>query len=697
MSRFVRIAAAQPRIGTTILTTILLSTLAGAQRTQSAPPSGPGAPGSQTVDLSPKNKLVFPYGVQSFERKENVKIGDSAQILPGWTIDTANVSAVVAENPNGISRPGTNSRRWLSVQDNGALVNQGVHSPAIEAPAPWNYAWTFAIQVETAPVSGDDNPVLAIQHATNSGFQDAWGVRLTPAGAELFMTGVFGTPAIAPLFAFEGLTGIGQWIEVRVEASLAKDTLRATVNGVEVAMLRTRTPGSTNVMRQRFSYHGNGAGNVASLLLDDVGVAFLGMVCEEAVNIDFTNEDDFETALVNGQDITTPPEFGEIMTIAGSGPNNGAAIFDSSTGGPNDPSQDTDLLVDQGNILILQNDLAPPAAGGIFPRPNDDEHGGLFSFTFVRPLQPITIDLIDCDATPNEGITLIETDFSGNTRTFTVPPDWTGNGGVGTLDLQSLAAQPGFNSIATAVEDAGFDPNAVVAMTVELGGSGGLDNLSMIIPCVQLTFETEDDFNPVFSGTPLTNGQDLSTPPEFGVEVAISSSGNNAGAAIFDSTPGGPNDPGPDNDLLVGLGNIVILQSNAVAGHTVQTVPGFFDVPNDDVNGGSLFFTFPGPVECKHIDLIDIDEEEVSDAIVTLLDTNGKTRVYTCPPSWTEDRLNDGPPAFRTLDLTTLANQPGFIATATATEDAGFEADQVVQMTVTFGGAQAMDNFCFCP
>jgi len=698
MSRIVSVVGLDSGISRTAVAAILLSAAATALPQRSGGAPTPNAGGSVKVDTRPKNRLVFPYGVQSFERRENVKVGDDVQVLPGWTVTGApTVDAVVAENANGISRPGTNSRRWLCVEDAGATSAMGISSPEIRSPAPWNYAWSFAIQVQSAPASLQESPVLAIQHLGDShGFQDAWGVRLTPTGAELFVTDVFGVPAIAPLFDYQGVTDVGQWVEIRVVASLSKDTLRASVNGSEVAMLRLRAPEATNLERQRFSYHGSGAGSLATLLLDDVGVAFLGSVCEESLTVDFTTEDDGATPLVNGQDISFPDEFGAKMTITGSGPNRGAAIFDSTPGGPNDPSQDLDLLVDQGNILILQTDAAtnPAAVGGIFPRPNDDEDGGLFTFTFNRPLQPLSIDLIDIDNSGGEFVTLIETDFSGLTRTYNVAADWTGNGGVGTLDLTALGVQAGFASNAVGTEDAGFDPNAVVGMTVELGSSGALDNLRVIIPCVQLTFETEDDFTPVFNGTPLANGQDITTPPEFGTEVAISAAGSNAGAAIFDSTPGGPNDPGPDNDLLVGLGNILCLQNDLFA---TQTIGGFFDTPNDDTNGGSIFFNFPGEVECHFIDLIDVDEEEINPAVVVLLDSNGMTRTYTCPPSWTEDLLNDGPPAFRTLDLGTLAPQPGFAAVATAVEDAGFDPKKVVQMTVTFGGAQDMDNFCFCP
>lgn len=701
MARFEKTVGREMRLGATAVTTILFATVAGAlpQKAKVAPTPPPSETTTLTIDLTPRNQLVFPSGIQSFEKRDNIHVGESATVLPGWGLSGAGVlSAFVAESPTGLARPGSKSKRWLCVEDVGATSSVGLTSPEIHAPAPWNYNWQFALQVQAAPVVGTDLPVLAIQHPVGGAFEDAFGVRLTPAGAEFFVTGLFGSETVAPLFDFMGDTDIGSWVTVKVVNSLAKDTLRVSVNGTEVAMVRTRAASSTDLTSVRFAYHGSGAGNLATVMLDDLGIAFTSGVCEDDVTIDFDTEDDFATALVNGQDITTPPEFGVIMAVSGSGPNRGAAIFDSNDPGPNNPSQDLDLLVNQGNILILQNDDAsnPAAVAGVYPRPNDDEDGGTLTFDFLRPLQALSVDLIDIDNTSGESALITLTDYSALTRVFTVPADWTGNVGVGTLDLQSLLPQAGFNSVATAVEDGGFDPNAIVSMDIELGSSGGVDNLHLIVPCVQLTFEVEDDGTPVSGGTPLVNGQDLSTPPEFGIEVAISDAGPNAGAAIFDSTNPGPNNPGPDLDLLVGLGNILIVQNDAGIFPT-QTSAGFFDIPNDDTQGGDLIFDFPGPVECRRIDLIDIDEEEDEGATVTLLDVGGKTRTFTCPIGWTEDRLNDGPPAFRTLDLTTLANQGGFMATATAVEDPGFDQGAVVKMTVHFGGAQAMDNFCFCP
>jgi hypothetical protein len=705
MTRSLSRIVGEPTLGLTIGTMALLCAPLGAQMQTKSGVAPTGSPDEiqGVIDMTPRNKLLFPYGVQTFEKKERARVDSDITVIPGWHFQGSPgmVGAIIREDLGG--RPGSNSKRWLAVNDAGGGANQGFATPLIQAPSPWNYQWKLGVKVDVAPTSSVEAPTYAIQHTQFGSFVDSWAIRLTPTGAELFTTMAWGSEQVLPLFTWGGATNLGEWIDMRVVASLQKGTLEAFVNDTQVGVLRSRPVEETDVTQMRFAYHAGGVGNSTTMLLDDVGVAFLGPVCNESLSLTFTTEDDTEIALTNGQAITDPPEFGEKVFISGAGPNNGAAIFDSTPGGPNDPSQDTDLLIGQGNLLILQNDASPAIVGDNYPRANDDENGGVFTFDFVRWVQPLSIDVVDIDAAAVEGVVITLTDFSGLTRTFTVPANWTGDinvagPGVGTLDLTTLAPQAGFASIATAVEDPGFDPNAVVTMTVDMGGSGALDNFEALIPCVLMDFTVEDDKDPVFAGTTMSNGQDLSTAPEFGNLFGISSfNGNHVGAAIFDSTPGGPNATGPDKDLLVGLGNICILQNNLAA---TQTNPGFFNVPNDDTEGGTIEFdfgSFAGTVKVNKIDIIDADEEESVGVTVTLEDLSGNQRVYTVPPSWTEDLLNDGPPAFRTLDLTTLANQPGFAATATATEDPGFDADEVITMTIDLGGAQAIDNICFCP
>ena len=136
-----------------------------------------------------------------------------------------------------------------------------------------------------------------------------------------------------------------------------------------------------------------------------------------------------------------------------------------------------------------------------------------------------------------------------------------------------------------------------------------------------------------FDGGGLINGQSYSG----GAGYTVSSTGANAGAAIFDSDPGGANAMAPDYDLLVGTGNILILQDDSAAN---QTIPGVFDDPGDDHNGGTLIFDFDGPVELASVDLIDIDAAPgIQDASVTLIDSGGNVRFYDVPTGWTALRL----------------------------------------------------------
>ena len=208
--------------------------------------------------------------------------------------------------------------------------------------------------------------------------------------------------------------------------------------------------------------------------------------------------------------------------------------------------------------------------------------------------------------------------------------------------------------------------------------------------CFLLDFETEDDL-----ATPLLNGQDISTTEEFGALVlvdGIGMSGN--GAAIFESDPAGSNASSPDSDLLVGTGNLLILQEQAG-----QSSPGFYDSPNDDRMGGILSFDFLQNSELCSINLVDIDVVTGLDqtAVVTLVDSSNRERVYTVPSGWTEDRAIDGGAGFGTLDLRTMMPQAGFLSTATATQDAGFDSGRVRIMFVDLASSGGIDDVAFIP
>ena len=204
-----------------------------------------------------------------------------------------------------------------------------------------------------------------------------------------------------------------------------------------------------------------------------------------------------------------------------------------------------------------------------------------------------------------------------------------------------------------------------------------------------IDFSTEDDFT-----TPLANGQDISTPPEFGnlFDILSDDSETHFGPAIFDTTPGVNL---ADPDLHVDLGNALILQ-----GHSTQSQPGFFDIPNDSAFGGRLTFDFGELQFTRHatvtsLDLIDMCLEAQNSAVITLTDVLGHEVVYTVPPGWTTEINSEGPPGFGTLDLTTLDPQPGFLSTATAVGDEDFIQEECVRVDIELSGSGAVDNFHF--
>ena len=193
--------------------------------------------------------------------------------------------------------------------------------------------------------------------------------------------------------------------------------------------------------------------------------------------------------------------------------------------------------------------------------------------------------------------------------------------------------------------------------------------------------------------TPLANGHQI-VGDEYSPLFTLSSTGNNLGAATFDSGFAGPNIGGQDPDLIVGLGNVLILQTN---GAGAQSTPGIFDTPNDSANGGSFVFDFALGLQPLTLDLVDIDENNA--AFITLTDSLGFQRMYDVPGGWTNDIDAEGGVGYATLDLTTLADQAGEDAGvfAIASEDAGFNGLDVVQLQVVLPGSGAIDNLTLVP
>jgi hypothetical protein len=236
---------------------------------------------------------------------------------------------------------------------------------------------------------------------------------------------------------------------------------------------------------------------VSNFSVDDVSLVVTTFDCTQCFTLDFET-DDSAAGLVHGQRIDAEFDGGANypVTITGGsyleacGTLAGTAAILDSDNGP--AAQDPDLLVQSGNILILQTDLnQSECSPGVYCTHNDDDDGGSVTFAFNVPVEPTSVDLIDVDDSgPDEVVTVTLTDSNTLTRTYTVPVNWTGDyvdDGTGqeTLLLNTLAAQPGFSGSATAVEDLGFDQTSVVSIVIDRGddcpgsqgGSGAIDNL----------------------------------------------------------------------------------------------------------------------------------------------------------------------------------------------------------------------------
>jgi len=203
----------------------------------------------------------------------------------------------------------------------------------------------------------------------------------------------------------------------------------------------------------------------------------------------------------------------------------------------------------------------------------------------------------------------------------------------------------------------------------------GLDGVAV------LDFEGGDD--PL--RTPLAHGRSLATSGEFGRTVEILGAGPNLGPAIFDTRRRTDVDP----ELSGALGNVCILQD---AAFPAQSSPDVFARPDDAEAGGTIRIRFRAPVELASLDLVGADK-----AHVVLFDGAGRERTYRVPGGWTGDLVADGAPGYRTLDLRTLDPQRGFAALATAVEDPGFDARDVLVLELFLHGSGALDNVRWDP
>ena len=197
------------------------------------------------------------------------------------------------------------------------------------------------------------------------------------------------------------------------------------------------------------------------------------------------------------------------------------------------------------------------------------------------------------------------------------------------------------------------------------------------------------DFEQGLDRSTLRNGQSLTTTNPYGDLFRLTSSGRNQGAALFDSTRGVNT---ADRDLWVGLGNVLILQSN----DNRQRSGDVFTRPNDSARGGRITFDFrPEAVQLNSVDVIDVDRH--GSMSITLYDTSWNRRRISVPQNFTGD-ISKGGIGWATIDLMSgvaqeSLEQPGLFTRVFT--DHGFDASHVVKMQIALCGSGAIDNITY--
>ncbi|MEM1167419.1 MAG: PEP-CTERM sorting domain-containing protein [Planctomycetota bacterium] len=213
-------------------------------------------------------------------------------------------------------------------------------------------------------------------------------------------------------------------------------------------------------------------------------VAFAGSASAVTVTEDF----DSFASLANGQAVgngASPASFFFDLTVTkrnGSGLD--GVIFDSTISGPNDPSDDPDLLIDNGNVLTAQEGSDGTAApGDIFSDP-DDNVGFILILDFIVPVAVESLLLVDINGGTFTEITL--TDENGLQRQYDIPAEFTGevpdDPGEFLMSLVTTAPQASPHTsgpIVVDFEDLGFDQTAVVSLEFDTRGSAAIDDITL--------------------------------------------------------------------------------------------------------------------------------------------------------------------------------------------------------------------------
>eukprot|EP00904_Undaria_pinnatifida_P001934 jgi/Undpi1/11741/HiC_scaffold_37.g14036.m1 len=230
--------------------------------------------------------FVLPEGTETFE---SIPLADTPVALVGWNVvDTGTVfgdfELRIVDDIGGARGVGPTpaSTQWLRIRDQDAAgVQNRWYGNFLDTQGPAQpYTVEFYVQpLELPAASAATKPRFTIQHGTNTGVTNTWGIELDQSGARLVVLSSGGPPVSVGL----GGAGIGAWTRYRLDVDFAAGTITAT--SPSITTVQAIAPAANvNPSRLRFCYRGEGVGNVATMLLDDIRIA-VGPVASETVRL----------------------------------------------------------------------------------------------------------------------------------------------------------------------------------------------------------------------------------------------------------------------------------------------------------------------------------------------------------------------------------------------------------------------------
>ncbi len=323
-------------------------------------------------------------------------------------------------------------------------------------------------------------------------------------------------------------------------------------------------------------------------------------------------------------------------------------IFDSAnpTGGDPDlatPGYHPTNTVALGNLLIIAENDIDDDDDMLVDDPDDEAKGGIIYMDFDEPVVFCTMTIVDVD-----GPSPTEARFYGD------------NGLIQTIPFPDLDDN--------SVEQLEFFVEGVTHVEIDLGGSGGVARIGLVL-C-----PTTIDFDTTASGLELDLqvGEPITDQFQDSLGVTFSALNNKAGhpdiCILFDTA----NPTGGDTDLATpgnGIGNDTAMHKVLIIAENDDGIDGdgLVDDPDDELKGGIIRAVFDLPVDFASATVLDIDGNE--DASVML--------------------YGAGDVLLMELPLSSLGNN--------SVETVEADVSGVLRIDLVLSGSGALGQLSFCP